>query len=413
MKKRIFAQIAALVVAFTVLSGCGINVGNSGFGSTRTDPQAQTITVSEGEGQVVSLLQTPAADYVKAMKNVVIKGNDYCFNDEAGKGVEVADFWNKNTNVSQANVVRLKWKATKAPYNVYLATNSSFDEAHEYFTNANEIIVSNLRMATTYFWKVKNASGEENKTSYFSTEDTVRAMETGYVNNVRDLGGRMTSSGKRVKQGIIYRGAEMNIQSYKDENGGFHAINLRKRELDTLKNDLKIGTEIDFRTDAETLSMTESPLGDEVSYYRYPIASYTGMFCKHSNGSDKPEMRDYYQKTLRLLATATEDNAAYFHCWGGADRTGTIGFLINGLLGVSYTDLLIDFEMTTFSNNYRMRRDDPDNYNYFESMVNELIANYRKSEDETISTVVERYMRECLKLTEADITALKTNLIED
>ena len=33
MKKRIFAQIAALVVAFTVLSGCGINVGNSGFGS--------------------------------------------------------------------------------------------------------------------------------------------------------------------------------------------------------------------------------------------------------------------------------------------------------------------------------------------------------------------------------------------
>ena len=241
----------------------------------------------------------------------------------------------------------------------------------------------------------------------------MRAMETGYVNNVRDLGGRMTSSGKRVKQGIIYRGAEMNIQSYKDENGGFHAINLRKRELDTLKNDLKIGTEIDFRTDAETLSMTESPLGDEVSYYRYPIASYTGMFCKHSNGSDKPEMRDYYQKTLRLLAAATEDNAAFFHCWGGADRTGTIGFLINGLLGVSYTDLLIDFEMTTFSNNYRMRRDDPDNYNHFESMVNELIANYRKSEDETISTVVERYMRECLKLTEADITALKTNLIED
>ena len=37
------------------------------------------------------------------------------------------------------------------------------------------------------------------------------------------------------------------------------------------------------------------------------------------------------------------------HCWGGADRTGTLVFLLNGLLGVAPDDLYHDYELTSLS----------------------------------------------------------------
>ena len=38
-----------------------------------------------------------------------------------------------------------------------------------------------------------------------------------------------------------------------------------------------------------------------------------------------------------------------FHCTYGRDRTGTLAFMINGLLGVSRKDLYRDFELTFLS----------------------------------------------------------------
>lgn len=46
-----------------------------------------------------------------------------------------------------------------------------------------------------------------------------------------------------------------------------------------------------------------------------------------------------------------------FHCSAGADRTGTIGFLLNGFLGASYEDLAADFEITSFYFGRRWRSD--------------------------------------------------------
>ena len=410
MKKRIVQTIAAVLILIALV-GCG-NGSVQPQGTYTADITATEVTVKEGEGQVVSLCQSDVAEYIAAMKAVTIEGNDYCFNDEAGAGVSVKDYWKDNTNVSGGNAVKLTWKRTTGPYEVKLSTNEDMTDAVTFVAAKPSLSVPNLYMATKYYWTVTDGKGATRGLNSFETADTVRTMFTGYVNNVRDLGGRMTSSGKRVKQGVIYRGAEMNLQTYTDDNGSKHYINLRTLELGIMLGQLKIKNEIDFRTDAETKAMTASPLGESVIYHHKSISAYTGMFCKHTNGEDKPEMRAVYQDILRTLATASEDNVMYFHCWGGADRTGTIGFLVNGLLGVSYTDLLIDFELTTFSNNFRSREDNAAYYNYFNSMVTELKANYQHSEDETISTVIERYMKECLNLTDEDITALKTNLLE-
>ena len=39
----------------------------------------------------------------------------------------------------------------------------------------------------------------------------------------------------------------------------------------------------------------------------------------------------------------------YTHCWGGADRTGCICFIVEALLGVEMQDLILDYELTSLS----------------------------------------------------------------
>ena len=47
---------------------------------------------------------------------------------------------------------------------------------------------------------------------------------------------------------------------------------------------------------------------------------------------------------------ADEENyPIYFHCYGGADRTGMIALYLRALLGESDEDIFIDYELTSLS----------------------------------------------------------------
>ena len=39
----------------------------------------------------------------------------------------------------------------------------------------------------------------------------------------------------------------------------------------------------------------------------------------------------------------------YVHCWGGADRTGCLCYLLGALLGMREEHLLLDYELTSLS----------------------------------------------------------------
>ena len=69
-----------------------------------------------------------------------------------------------------------------------------------------------------------------------------------------------------------------------------------------------------------------------------------------------------YQKKVKQsfidlfeILTNEDNYPIVFHCTAGADRTGFIAFIINGLLGVSYEDLTRDYELSTVSGNMRCR----------------------------------------------------------
>ena len=60
--------------------------------------------------------------------------------------------------------------------------------------------------------------------------------------------------------------------------------------------------------------------------------------------------KDLYKQNLYFVFDSEKNHKpVYFHCHIGADRTGTLGVILEGLLGVGLSDLYKDYELTSFS----------------------------------------------------------------
>lgn len=56
---------------------------------------------------------------------------------------------------------------------------------------------------------------------------------------------------------------------------------------------------------------------------------------------------DYQQAIREITSSLQQGKGVFFHCIGGADRTGTLSWLILGLLGVPEADLCKEYELTS------------------------------------------------------------------
>jgi hypothetical protein len=105
--------------------------------------------------------------------------------------------------------------------------------------------------------------------------------------------------------------------------------------------DLGIKSEIDLRSDYECRGMTSSPLGPTVTWFHYSSDSYGGM--QNKNG------KEAFTKVFKVFLDR-KNYPIVFHCSAGQDRTGSVAFILNGLLGVSLNELYLDWETTGFWN---------------------------------------------------------------
>ena len=143
--------------------------------------------------------------------------------------------------------------------------------------------------------------------------------------NVRDLGGWVCDGGT-VKYGLLIRGGKLGAADRAvlvGELGVQHDLDLRGREGGGP------GDEPD---------MTESPLGSDVWYTRTQQYAWYALTPVAA-----------WQAYLRCVIDAvTHREPVYFHCTAGADRTGTLACVLEGLLGMSQSDIDKDYELTTF-----------------------------------------------------------------
>ena len=87
---------------------------------------------------------------------------------------------------------------------------------------------------------------------------------------------------------------------------------------------------------------------------------------------------------------------------GGRDRTGTLAFLLNGLLGVSEDDLCRDWEASVFSEG---------NLEFGSSRVERLLAYIGSVGGDNITERCENYARSC-GITDAEIAKFRQILLE-
>lgn len=196
----------------------------------------------------------------------------------------------------------------------------------------------NFMINTRYAWKVvADDDSQESETRYFTILDEFPRMI--YVQgtaNVRDMGGAVTYDGRRLRQGRIYRGGE--LESTVDLQ---YLISERGRR--TLHDVLKIKSEMDLRGEARGVR-TESNIGDDITFKIFPTAAYE-PFLKVVGEKDRIENA---KNIFEFLADESH-YPIYMHCTAGADRTGTIAYLIQILCGVKVDYMTLDYNITSLS----------------------------------------------------------------
>ena len=280
-----------------------------------------------------------------------------------------------------------------------------------------EIPRANLEIATRYFWKVicRGRCGfgcgpyhgcepskriVESATAEFVTEDVPPrwiAVE-GDVGNIRDLGGRLGLDGRRVRQGLVYRGQGLNDNSVTGEVQGRNRLTMEDAKY--LIGQLGIRTDLDLRGAGEIADMKESPLGREVKFIQNHSQCYRGIF------SD--EGKKVMARNFRVFCDRA-NYPVYFHCIGGADRTGSLAYVLNAVLGVSRRELETDWESTF----YPMIPDENPDPNFWcrESHFNEGFAKYGDAATPWNDRIV-LYLKDC-GITDAEINTFRKIMLEE
>jgi len=211
--------------------------------------------------------------------------------------------------------------------------------------------------------------GELSPAIDIQTLGQLRMIRAEGIDNVRDLGGWPTTNGKRLRYGLLFRGTEMNTM-LSDGTARRSAHRITESDRRMLLEDLGIRAELDFRASSEKPGAF-SALGEQVEYDSYSI-DYTQI--------SSPANRALIVKSFRFLLKQVEANRpTYIHCIWGADRTGVFCMLIEGLMGMSQSDIDKEYELTSFSGNSRFR-----NNNRYQPIIQFILEQEGKTFQEKI-----------------------------
>ena len=343
------------------------------------------------------------------------------------------------------NPVTLSWKKDgSANYTIYLSTNEDLSDATEIKVSSlsSSYSAKNLIPNATYYWKVKGTrSHDASKVSSFKTTgSSVRLINASGAYNIRDLGG-WKAGDKQIAYGKLYRGGLLNnYNAYAD---------LDDEGKKTFNNELGIKTEIDLRiTGKDDAGQKECYFDANKAYIQGQLGQYNRIidsesFAK-SNGYDtfaayidanesaSNNAEGISVKTLRTIFETLSDESnypIYFHCNAGADRTGTLAFLIEGLLGVSYEDTIRDFELTSFSkfgerlrseisadgksfNESGVYKNDGSNYVAFGKLHDDMLT-YYGSEGGDLSTAIYNFLTGYVGVPASSLNKIRDILLGD
>ena len=212
------------------------------------------------------------------------------------------------------------------------------------YAKADNGVIYNMIPGQTYYWEQTSDStiyGYVTATSNGSSTGT-RWVDTGTIRNVRDLGGlpvSYTDANSQTVTGTLAYG-----RLFRGEKLGSAAAT----ELTNLGITTEYNVGDDYSNDTH---LTDFHL-NQVIHYNF----------NYNNGDENNSNSNYmkaWNAVTNIMRDITNTNTTkniYIHCRVGADRTGTVAYLLEGLLGVPDEERYEEYELTYLSGQYDRTR---------------------------------------------------------
>ncbi len=334
MKKTLPKKLFSLLLLALIAAGCC----STKKCITLIAPAEQS-TIVQHPKEMHEFLQLPSAPR-----------KDY-FNDKAKREVLYGQ------HRSEANEFRWNSDVELADCTVEFAMDKDFTVSAQELVlsidKANQTAkVCNFMAGKTVYWRVKGTTKDGKKAASpigsFKTEELLpRQITLPGVDNVRDVGGWKTADGRRMRQGIIFRSAGLNLDSpdwqwdekkrIDPKKSRIGETVIKQEGIDYFVGKVGMKTELDLRWDGEVAVMTESPMGKAVNWIHISSYDYGSLFTERGMKAVREDFRLFADK---------KNYPIVFHCIAGADRTGTLAYILCGLVGVAEDDLRKDWEVT-------------------------------------------------------------------
>ena len=271
----------------------------------------------------------PEADAVLSLKTSEQKSFD---SDPHRLEIHEADIVPRRTDESLPEAVHFQWKE---PVKADLLISETPDfQTSMRFSGRGCVRVFNLLPGREYYCKLL-WNGHFSETVHFSIQNELpRQIYLPEVTNVRDCGGWKLENGRRRKFNMIFRGGQLEPWTHLPHGSAINA------QGEKVWFDLKIKTDLDLRSNGESCFDENT-----VAYRKLPSTAYATW---SNNGIFSAEAMEQIRKIFEFFADETV-YPVFMHCMGGGDRTGTIAFLLGAMLGMSYADLINDYEYSNLS----------------------------------------------------------------
>ena len=258
-----------------------------------------------------------------------------------------------NKDVSTPNKVTVSWNftvptgKTVSKYSLVYGQKQDLSDGYRIDgTTTKSISFYNPYLGDNYFKVIATFSDNstvESSTKVFKVATQApRNLYAGNMPNVRDMGGRTTYAGGKIKQGLIYRGAGNKFDKSTQVNDECR---------NTLINQLKIKTEINV-ADGTGNNINLNGVQVKNCYMAYGSTPYSNL----SRNAER------IRQVMDILADES-NYPVFYHCRIGTDRTGITGMMIGGLLGIPFNEIFQDYCFSNFApidgQRYANKADDP------------------------------------------------------